>query len=211
MPSRPGRTIPKRTRRRASRAAPAAAAASDAKALAGQIDRLLAAKWAEAKVQPARAADDAEYLRRVYLDLVGKIPTAAEARDFLDDSSPDKRTQLVESLLDSPAYLTHATETLSHAALARGRHRRPVGRRRRDVRGVAPEESVRGSRLRPDRPRGAHGSPGCSGTPGRQRTRSSRRAIAAGLLRRQGCQAREPRRRRRPHVPGHPARVRPVP
>ena len=90
---------------------PGSAAASDAKALAGQIDRLLAARWAEAKVQPARAADDAEYLRRVYLDLVGKIPTAAEARDFLDDSSGDKRTQLVESLLDSPAYLTHATET----------------------------------------------------------------------------------------------------
>ena len=54
-----------------------------------QIDRLLAAKWAEAKVQPARPADDAEYLRRVYLDLVGKIPTAAEARDFLDD--PESR------------------------------------------------------------------------------------------------------------------------
>ncbi len=90
---------------------PGSAAASDAKALAGQIDRLLAARWAEAKVQPARAADDAEYLRRVYLDLVGKTPTAAEARDFLDDSSGDKRTQLVESLLDSPAYLTHATET----------------------------------------------------------------------------------------------------
>ena len=86
-------------------------AATDARALAEQIDRLLAAKWAEAKVVPAKAADDAEYLRRVYLDLVGKIPTAAEARDFLEDSSPDKRTHLVESLLDSPAYLTHATET----------------------------------------------------------------------------------------------------
>ncbi len=87
------------------------AAASDARALAGQIDRLLAAKWAEAKVQPARPADDAEFLRRVYLDLVGMIPTAAEARDFLDDLSTDKRDRLVDSLLDSPAYLTHATET----------------------------------------------------------------------------------------------------
>jgi hypothetical protein len=87
------------------------AAASDSRVLAGQIDRLLAAKWAEAKVQPARAADDAEYLRRVYLDLVGMIPTAAEARDFLEDASTDKRSRLVEALLDSPAYLTHATET----------------------------------------------------------------------------------------------------
>ena len=38
------------------------------------IDRLLAARWAEAKVQPARPADDAEYLRRVYLDLGGQDP-----------------------------------------------------------------------------------------------------------------------------------------
>jgi Protein of unknown function (DUF1549)/Protein of unknown function (DUF1553) len=84
---------------------------SEARALARQIDRLLAAKWDEAKVRPARPADDAESLRRVYLDLVGRIPTAALARDFLDDSSQDKYGALVESLLDSPAYLTHATET----------------------------------------------------------------------------------------------------
>jgi len=84
---------------------------TEARALAQQIDRLLAEKWAEAKVRPAPTADDAESLRRVYLDLVGRIPTAAEARDYLDDSSPDKYGTLVEALLDSPAYLTHATET----------------------------------------------------------------------------------------------------
>ena len=72
---------------------------------------MLAAKWAEAKVEPARAADDAEYLPWLYLDLVGMIPTAAEAGDFLDDTSPDKCAHLVESLLESPAYLTHTTET----------------------------------------------------------------------------------------------------
>jgi hypothetical protein len=94
----------------AKRARPGATTKLDARALAAQVDRLLADAWAEAKVRPAPPADDAEYLRRVYLDLVGKIPTAAEARDFLDDPSPDKRTKLVEALLDSPAYLTHATE-----------------------------------------------------------------------------------------------------
>ena len=125
-----------------------------------QIDRLLAAKWAEAKVRPARPADDAEFLRRVYLDLVGKIPTAAEARDFLDDPSPDKRGRLVEALLDSPAYLTHATETYRALLLARGRHRRPGPRPDADVRGLAPQEGRRGRRLRPDRPRGPDGPPG---------------------------------------------------
>ena len=42
-------------------------------ALTAAIDRMLAAGWADAKVEPAGPADDAEYLRRVYLDLVGKI------------------------------------------------------------------------------------------------------------------------------------------
>ena len=84
--------------------------ASDARALAARIDAVLAARWAEAKVQPAAIADDGEFLRRVSLDLIGKIPTAAEARDFLDDPSQDKRLALVERLLDSPAYTTRATE-----------------------------------------------------------------------------------------------------
>ncbi len=82
----------------------------DAQALAARIDAVLGARWAEAKIRPAAVADDGEFLRRVSLDLIGKIPTAAEARDFLDDPSEGKRRALVERLLDSPAYTTHATE-----------------------------------------------------------------------------------------------------
>ncbi len=84
--------------------------ASDARALTARVDAVLAARWAEAKVRPAAVADDGEFLRRVSLDLIGKIPTAAEARDFLDDPSKGKRLALVERLLDSPAYTTRATE-----------------------------------------------------------------------------------------------------
>src|SRR5262245_59066807 len=76
----------------------------EARALAARIDAVLAARWAEAKIRPAPIADDGEFLRRVSLDLIGKIPTASEARDFLDDPRPDKRAALVERLLDSPAY-----------------------------------------------------------------------------------------------------------
>jgi Protein of unknown function (DUF1549)/Protein of unknown function (DUF1553) len=83
---------------------------SDAQALTARIDAVLAARWAEAKVQPTAIADDGEFLRRVSLDLIGKIPTAAEARDFLDDPGKGKRLALVERLLDSPAYTTRATE-----------------------------------------------------------------------------------------------------
>jgi hypothetical protein len=84
--------------------------AGDARALAARIDAVLAAQCAKTGVRPVAVADDGEFLRRVYLDLVGKIPTAAEARDFLDDPSPDKRLALVDRLLDSPAYTTRATE-----------------------------------------------------------------------------------------------------
>ena len=86
------------------------AAADDARNLAARVDAVLVARWAESGVRPAAVADDGEFLRRVSLDLIGKIPTAAEARDFLDDPSPDKRQTLVERLLDSPAYVTRATE-----------------------------------------------------------------------------------------------------
>jgi hypothetical protein len=84
--------------------------AMDARALTARIDAVLAARWAEAKIRPVAVADDGEFLRRVSLDLIGKIPTAAEARDFLDDPGQDKRITLVERLLDSPAYTTRATE-----------------------------------------------------------------------------------------------------
>jgi hypothetical protein len=81
-----------------------------AQALTARIDAVLAARWAQAKVSPAAVAADGEFMRRVSLDLIGKIPTAAEARDFLDDPSEGKRLALVERLLEGPAYTTRATE-----------------------------------------------------------------------------------------------------
>jgi hypothetical protein len=76
-------------------------------ALAQQIDAYLQRAWAAAGIVPAPAADDAELMRRLYLHIVGKIPTAAEARDFLDSTAPDKRAQLVEELLARAAFATH--------------------------------------------------------------------------------------------------------
>ena len=65
----------------------------DAAGLAALIDRHLDAKLAAAKVTPAPAADDSEFLRRAYLDLTGVIPPADEARRFLDDKDPAKPGQ----------------------------------------------------------------------------------------------------------------------
>jgi hypothetical protein len=89
----------------------------EAQALAGRIDRLLAERWAAAKVKPAAPADDAEFLRRVWLDLAGTIPSVSDVRSFLDDRRPDKRQRLVEQLLSSPAYATHFSHVWRAAIL----------------------------------------------------------------------------------------------
>ncbi len=47
---------------------------------------------------------DAVFLRRVYLDTIGTLPTAAEAREFLDSTDPDKRRQLIDVLLERPEF-----------------------------------------------------------------------------------------------------------
>jgi hypothetical protein len=97
--------------------APSPAADRDAQALAAKIDQYVAARWAEAKVQPAPPADDAEFLRRVTLDLAGRIPSVAEARGFLDDRAPDKRQRLVERLLAGSRYVVHWTNVWRAAML----------------------------------------------------------------------------------------------
>src|SRR5262249_9136418 len=77
----------------------AARAAEDAQVLAEKIDQHIAKHWTEAQAEPAPLADDAEFLRRVYLDLAGRIPSVEESRTFLDDKRPNKRARLVEQLL----------------------------------------------------------------------------------------------------------------
>src|SRR5258708_2194436 len=70
--------------------------------LAQRIDALLSAQWREQKVQSAPRADDAEFLRRLSLDLTGRIPRIADVRSFLDDQDANKRRRLVERLLEDP-------------------------------------------------------------------------------------------------------------
>lgn len=72
------------------------------------VDRMIAEKQV---VPSAEFASDADFLRRVHLDLVGTVPSADEARAYFSDQSPDKRTALVDRLLDSSEYARHMTET----------------------------------------------------------------------------------------------------
>ncbi len=60
-------------------------------------------------IEPSGLADDAQFLRRVYLDTIGTLPTADEARAFLQDSDKTKRAKLIDRLLDRPEYADYWT------------------------------------------------------------------------------------------------------
>ena len=68
------------------------------------IDRLVSGRLEKLNVVPSPPADDATFLRRVYLDTIGTLPTAAEARRFLSDSRSDRRARLVDELLLRPEF-----------------------------------------------------------------------------------------------------------
>jgi hypothetical protein len=70
----------------------------DIDAVAKMIDARIAAAWGK-EVQPAALADDAEFFRRLSLDLAGRIPSVTEIRDFLDDDRPNKRRLWVDRIL----------------------------------------------------------------------------------------------------------------
>jgi hypothetical protein len=66
---------------------------------AGEIDRAVFAQLERLGIEPARGCTDAVFVRRVFLDVIGTLPTAAEARQFLQDRRPEKRSLLIDDLL----------------------------------------------------------------------------------------------------------------
>jgi len=99
-------------------AVPGKLAPLSASELTALIDRTLAEGWQRDGVTPAAPADDAEFLRRACLDLVGKIPGVAEVERFLADDAPDKRAKLIESLLYRGAHAQHFANTWRGLMLA---------------------------------------------------------------------------------------------
>src|SRR5687768_17923989 len=74
-----------------------------------RIDQLIEAKAAGSL---AEASSDAEFHRRVYLDLAGRIPSVEETRAFLADASPEKRAALIDRLLASEDHVRRLTQVL---------------------------------------------------------------------------------------------------
>ncbi len=77
----------------------------------GRIDELVASKWQRMKIAPSELCSDADFLRRVSLDLTGLPPSAEDVRTFLADSRPvrEKRDAVIEKLLASPEFIEHST------------------------------------------------------------------------------------------------------
>ena len=77
------------------------------------VDPPLFQKLQQLHIPPSEACDDTTFLRRVYLDVIGLLPTADEVRQFLADSRPDKRAQVLEQLLARPEYVDYWTLQLA--------------------------------------------------------------------------------------------------
>lgn len=72
-----------------------------------QIDRSIEDGLARSKSRPNKPSTDEEFLRRLYLDIIGRIPTYEEAKEFLDHEAPNKRSLLIRELLNSEGYVSH--------------------------------------------------------------------------------------------------------
>ncbi len=68
------------------------------------IDRFCAEKWKKLGLVPSPSADDATFIRRVTIDLCGRLPTPEEVREYVADQAADKKTKLVDRLLASADY-----------------------------------------------------------------------------------------------------------
>jgi Protein of unknown function (DUF1553)/Protein of unknown function (DUF1549)/Bacterial Ig-like domain (group 2) len=71
------------------------------------IDDLAVAKWKSLHLAPSKIADDAEFLRRAYLDSIGLLPTSEDVENFLADQSPDKRAKLVDRLIQRDEFVDY--------------------------------------------------------------------------------------------------------
>src|SRR5687768_8203702 len=95
-------------------ACPVATASESASELTRKINEFIVARQTALGIRPAALADDSEYLRRVYLDLAGRIPAVDEVRAFLADRSADKRAHVVTKLLKDGRYVEHFTNVWRH-------------------------------------------------------------------------------------------------
>ena len=181
------------------------------------IDREVYAKLRALGIEPSGPAEDAEFLRRVTLDVIGTLPTPGEVRAFLADGSCDKRSRTIDRLLAHPMHAAlWATRYLDITGCDVNAMEGPAGAPRPPGPALArlvPGAVRREYPLRPDRPRRAlRDQPRRAGrprlgpsrgradakAPGRGRDRLRRQAGARLLLAAAGQRAKPPRSSRWP-------------
>ena len=87
------------------------------------IDTLLQRSWQKQQISPAATIDDGAFLRRITLDLLGRIPTRGERTSFLENANSNKRILLIDNLLASKAHARHFAEIFNAALLGRAQER----------------------------------------------------------------------------------------
>lgn len=73
--------------------------------------------WTDNEIEPSEVAGDGEWIRRVYLDIVGHVPPMEEIEKFLNDKDKAKRSKLIDKLLDDPAYVRHWTNVWTNLTI----------------------------------------------------------------------------------------------
>ena len=120
------------------------------------IDHYIGLKLKQASVTPAPQADDATLVRRLTLDLAGRIPTPAEAHAYVESKDADKRPKLIDRLMASPDYVRHSA-TEFDALLQNGSDQRRasaiISSRREGESSLGPHvPGIDGRRADPNRP-----------------------------------------------------------
>ncbi len=93
---------------------------------ANLIDELVLAQLSRLRLAPSPACDDATFLRRAYLDTIGRLPTPEEVRHYLADTSPLKRERLIDLLLARPEFVDYWSYKWADIFLVTGSALRPA-------------------------------------------------------------------------------------
>lgn len=92
-------------------------------AVVGFINEQLLKGWQDNEITASARASDAEWIRRVFLDIVGHIPTVEQTAKFLANTKADKRTRVIEVLLKDEDYVRHSTTIWTNLLIGRSNPR----------------------------------------------------------------------------------------